>query len=69
MAKPSKLDRAIEAAKGEFDAAEMEFRIKGAIYASLVAARGVPEANAAPKAKRGRKPKAGLPRPEEARPS
>ena len=62
MAKPSKLDREIAKAQAEFDEASTNMQIAGRVLQALNAAKSsTSESDAAPKVKRGRKPKKGLP--------
>ncbi len=62
MAKPSKLDREIAKAQAEYDEATTNLMIAGRVLQALKAAdSATSEPDAAPKMKRGRKPKKGLP--------
>jgi len=64
MAKMSNLDKAIAAAQGAFDEAQMQYRMCGSVLDALRAAKGhISDDTMQPKVKRGRKPK-GLPKGE-----
>ncbi len=62
MPKPSKLDREIAKAQAEYDEASASMMIAGRVLQALNAAKStVAEPDEAPKAKRTRKAKKGLP--------